>query len=228
LHFRRQVEKYQNQSKYFAKAKYRAPSDPVVAAYVLPKLELMERIVPLKNASVADIGCGNGVFTLYLMRRCRSVIGVDFSANMLSENPCGSLVQADVARLPLESRSVDVAFEANVLHHVESPQDVVAEMVRASRRWVILIEPNRYNPIMFAFGLLVREERPLLRSHPRYLRKLLEDKGLKVRLSVCTGMISQNNTPASLVPLLRRFDEPFMLGEYVITVAENPDRTKLD
>lgn len=217
-----QPANYHQQSSYFAKAKYRSADDPVVAAYAVPKLGFIERVVPLGAASVLDVGCGNGVFTLYLRDRCKSVVGVDFSANMLAENPCVPLIQADVAALPLEGDSFDVAFEANMLHHVGDPRQVVAEMIRVARRWVILLEPNRNNPVMFAFGLLVAEERALLRSHAGYLRRLLEDNGLEVRLSLCTGMISQNNTPAALLPLLSCFDREFSLGEYVITVGEKP------
>src|SRR5271165_3599506 len=110
---------YQNQSAYFAKAKYRESSDPVVAAYAQPKLDFIEAVVPLAGASVVDVGCGNGVFTLYLKNRAKSVVGLDFSKQMLAENPCRRLVQADVASLPLQSSSFDVAFEANVLHHVD-------------------------------------------------------------------------------------------------------------
>jgi hypothetical protein len=117
-----------------------------------------------------------------------------------------------------------VCFEANVLHHVDSPRQVVEEMARVARRWVVLLEPNRNNPVMFAFGLLVKAERASLRSHAAGLRKLMEECGLKVRLSLSTGMISQNNTPAALIPLLRCFDGSFPLGEYVITVAEKPAR----
>jgi SAM-dependent methyltransferase len=211
---------YQDQSAYFAKAKYREPADPVVAAYAEPKLDFIEAVVPLGGASVVDVGCGNGVFTLYLKNRAKSVVGLDFSAHMLAENPCRSLIQADVASLPLEACSFDVAFEANVLHHVDHPRQVVAEMARVARRWVVLVEPNRYNPAMFAFGLLVKEERGVLGSHRGYLRRLVEEQGLVVRLSISTGMISQNNTPAALVPLLRRFDRPSLLGEYLVTVAE--------
>jgi SAM-dependent methyltransferase len=211
---------YRNQSAYFAKAKYRESSDPVVAAYAQPKLDFIEAVAPLTGASVVDIGCGNGVFTLYLKERAKSVVGLDFSTQMLAENPCRSLVQADVAALPIESGSFDVAFEANVLHHVDDPRQVVSEMARVARRWVILVEPNRNNPVMFAFGLLVKEERALLRSNMAHLRTLVEEQGLVVRLSISTGMISQNNTPAALVPLLRRFDRPSPLGEYLITVAE--------
>jgi SAM-dependent methyltransferase len=214
------TEKYQHQSDYFAKTTYRAADDPVVAAYALPKLDFIGQVVPLASASVLDVGCGNGVFTLYLRDRCRSVTGVDFSAHMLSENRCPRLIQADVEHLPVQSNAYDVCFQANVLHHVDNPRAVVKEMARVSRRWVVLLEPNRCNPVMFAFGLLVKAERAALRSHSRGLRELAESCGLTVRLSVSTGMISQNNTPASLIPLLRVFDRPFALGEYLIVVAE--------
>jgi len=211
---------YRQQSTYFAKAKYRRADDAVVAAYVLPKLDLIETIVPLATSSVLDIGCGNGVFTLYLKDRCGFVTGVDFSSNMLAENPCRGLIQGDVAQLPIQAGSFDAAFAANVLHHVDSPRQVVLEMTRVAKRWVVLIEPNRYNPGMFVCGLFMKEERALLKSHARGLQKLLETCGLAVRLSMCTGMISQNQTPAALVPLLRIFDRRFALGEYVIMVGE--------
>jgi SAM-dependent methyltransferase len=213
-------ERHEEQSNYFAKAKYRAAADPVVAAYAVPKLKLIEQIVPLSECSVLDVGCVNGVFSLYLKDRCLAVTGTDFSANMLSENPCRRLVQADVAALPFSPESFDVAFEANVLHHVEQPKKVIAEMARASRRWLIFIEPNRNNPVMFLFGVLVKEERALLRSCSSYVDNLLQDCGLTVRLVCCTGLISQNNTPEALVPFLKRFDGEFSLGEYVIAVAE--------
>jgi SAM-dependent methyltransferase len=211
---------YQEQSSYFSGAKYRQAADPVVAAYANPKLDFVERVVPLSQSSVLDVGCGNGVFTWYLQQRCRGVTGLDFSDHMLRENPCDGLVRADVAALPVASQSFDVTFEANVLHHVDHPRTVVAEMARASKRWVVLVEPNRNNPIMFAFGLAVKAERASLRSHRGYLRGLLEECGLKTRLVLCTGMISQNNTPKAAVPVLRYFDREFALGEYVVAVGE--------
>jgi hypothetical protein len=32
-------------------------------------------------------------------------------------------------------------------------------MSRVSRKYVVLLEPNRYNPLMFAFSLVVAAER---------------------------------------------------------------------
>jgi len=72
---------------------------------------------------------------------------------------------------------------------------------------------------MFAFGMLVKAERASLRSCSGFIRQSLEGCGLTVQYLTCTGMISQNNTPSALIPLLRRFDGEFGLGEYVLAIA---------
>jgi hypothetical protein len=67
---------------------------------------------------------------------------------------------------------------------------------------------------------LVKAERASFRSRSRFIYNLLQDCGLTVRLVSCTGLVSQNNTPSILVPLLKHFDGEFSLGEYVIAIAE--------
>jgi hypothetical protein len=44
--------------------------------------------------------------------------------------------------------------------------------------------------------------------------------GLRVVASITTGMISQNNTPAVLMPILKRFDRPIWWGEYIIVICD--------
>jgi ubiquinone/menaquinone biosynthesis C-methylase UbiE len=209
-----------NQSRYFEKARYRLPQDRVIKAYVEPKLAYIRQVVPLgPSTSLIDIGCGNGVFTFYLSQLCGSVVGVDKSRSLLSENPYRTVIESDATALPFSAAAFDVAFEANLLHHVERPIDVVREMSRLSRDWVILIEPNRYNPLMLLFGLLVPAERGLLASTKPAITKLLNDCNLNCVLLTTTGMISQNNTPAFLLPLLKLFDREIWYGEYIIAVA---------
>ena len=207
--------------RYFEQAKYRIPQHPVIEAYVRPKLDEISRVVSLgKNTSLLDVGCGNGVFTYYFEQVCGFVSGLDNSRNMLAENPCPRVLQAEATDLPFRDSSFDVVFEANVLHHVQERPKVVREMARVSRRWVVLIEPNRNSPIMLAFGLLVPEERGLLTSTKMSNLALLHGNGLKPVFSTTTGMISQNNTPAALLPFLKRFDRETWYGEYVVLVAE--------
>jgi len=206
---------------YFEKVKYRLPQHPVIEAYVRPKLDYISRFVPLgKNTSLLDVGCGNGVFTYYFDQLCGFVSGIDNSRNMLAENPSPRVVQSGATDLPFRDRSFDVAFEANLLHHVDDRTRVVHEMARVSRRWVVLIEPNRYNPLMLAFGLVVPAERGLLTSTKPSNLALLRDVGLKPISWMTTGMISQNNTPTAFLPLLKWFDREIWFGEYVVLIAE--------
>jgi SAM-dependent methyltransferase len=206
------------QEKYFSAVKYRGADDPVVAAYADPKLEFVRKHIPLRGR-ILDVGCGNGVFTGRLARDGGEVIGLDFSPHLLAESDHRPLTCGDVAALPFADGTFDVVFEANVLHHVGDRLAVVREMARVSRRYLVLIEPNRYNPLMLAFSLVVAAERGGLRSCLRRLHMELEQAGMRVPASIVTGMISQNNTPGALVPLLRRFDRPISWGEYIVVVA---------
>lgn len=191
----------------------------MVLAYALPKLDRIERVLPLANRSVLDVGCGPGLFTYHLAARARRVVGTDVSPVMLARAQGFETVQANAEDLPFPDGSFDIAFEANLLHHVPRPAAVISEMARIAREAVVVIEPNRNNPVMFAFSLLVAAERGGLRFTRRFLVNLLNEAGLHVVQFWTTGMISQNNTPHFLVPLLRVFDIDFSLGEYHLAIA---------
>ncbi|MBI5528021.1 MAG: class I SAM-dependent methyltransferase [Deltaproteobacteria bacterium] len=206
---------------YWRKVRYRGPDHPVVGAYVRPKLDVIEEVLPLRGLDVLDVGCGPGLFSKHIAARGANVVGIDASAAMI-ERALREGVRAEVGdaeNLRFGDGEFDVAFEANVLHHAADPLKVVREMARVSRMAVAIVEPNRLNPVMFWFSLLVGAERGGLRSSRRNLVRQLAAAGLHVELFETTGMISQNNTPEFLVPALRRFDFNFPLGEYHVAVA---------
>jgi SAM-dependent methyltransferase len=206
---------------YFSGVEYREPTHPVVMAYAFPKIEYVLRKITLPtNAKVLDVGCGGGVFTYHLGRISDFVIGLDFSTHLLARNRHMLKVCGDAVNLPFADDTFDLVFEANLLHHVNNRQGVLAAMTRVTRRYVVLIEPNRLNPVMLAFSLVVPAERGGLRSSPRTLKRLVEEGGLKCVSVMTTGMISQNNTPEFLLPFLKRFDKEITWGEYVVLIAE--------
>jgi ubiquinone/menaquinone biosynthesis C-methylase UbiE len=207
------------QAGYFNEVAYRDPMHPVVSAYADPKIEYIERHVPLKGR-ILDVGCGNGIFTLRLAKARAKVVGLDFSRFLLAQNSHPDLICGDALQLPFPDESFDSSFEANVLHHVAERESVIKEMARVSRRYVVLLEPNRNNPLMFAFSILVRAERGGLKSSMSRLQTEVQRCGLRVVASLTSGMISQNNTPAAVVPLLKRFDRQIWWGEYHILIAE--------
>lgn len=87
---------------------------------------------------VVDLGCGDGALALEIARFARSVVGVDRDAAALRRARAraaesGGRVtfrSADIAALPLETGTFDVAVLSQTLHLVDDPAAVVAEAVR--------------------------------------------------------------------------------------------------
>jgi len=209
------------QREYWQSAKYRRPEHPVVAAYVEPKLRFIDTCVNLRNVRILDVGCGNGVFAYYLKNRygC-AYTGTDISPFMLKKNPIRPCLISNSLCLPFADNTFPLVFAANLLHHVSDPDRAVAEMARVAKHYVALVEPNALNPVMFGFSLAVQEERGGLRSLKNVLVRRMKKSGLMCVAGMTTGMISQNNTPARLVPLLKLFDVDFPFGEYHVLVGK--------
>lgn len=208
------------QDRYWSQARFRTPNHPVSVAYAEPKLDFLETHAPLAGRDVLEVACGNGVFTRGLAARSGSLVVTDRSASMLGQNRHDLRLRSDATRLPFADGAFDAVFAANLLHHVSDISAVLGEFARCSRRHVLLVEPNRWNPLMLGFGLLVPAERGLLKFSRRTVTRWVEAAGLRVVAATVTGMISQNNTPAALVPWLKRFDRELAWGEYVVLCAE--------
>jgi SAM-dependent methyltransferase len=116
--------------------------------------------------------------------------------------------------------SFDVVFCHALLHHVEDPGRVLSEMRRVSRKYVVVMEPNRANPLMWLFSALVPEERAALNFSLGYLRDLLEKNRLKVVDAFSHGWIVPNKTPGFLLPLLKPLDIRQPWGMTNILIAE--------
>lgn len=92
--------------------------------------------------AVLDAGCGTGR-ALPALRAAvgprGTVLGVDLTAAMLEaavragRNRSGALLLADVARLPLRSRSLDAVFAAGLISRLSHPGPDLAELARVVR-----------------------------------------------------------------------------------------------
>lgn len=198
----------------------RPPTHPVVRQYVIPKIELIRRYVPLdKNSRLLDVGCGNGFFSYYFSQICDTV-GVDFSEKMLAKNPISQKILMDAAHLSFQDFAFEVVFCHALLHHVENLDAVLQEMRRVSRKYVVILEPNRNNPLMFLFSAIVPEERKALSFSIGHLRERLEKNKLKVVESFAHGMTVPNKTPAVLLPLAKLLDFRQPFGMTNVLIAE--------
>ncbi|WP_326776917.1 class I SAM-dependent methyltransferase [Streptomyces sp. NBC_01445] len=134
---------------------------------------------------VLDAGCGTGR-ALPALRDAvgpsGAVLGVDLTPAMLEaavragRDRAGSLMLADVTRLPVRSESLDAVFGSGLVAHLPQPQENLLELARVVRPGGLLA---LFHPIGRA-ALAARQGRELtpddLRAEPN-LRSLLAGSG---------------------------------------------------
>ncbi|MFF1396617.1 class I SAM-dependent methyltransferase [Streptomyces sp. NPDC058287] len=137
---------------------------------------------------VLDAGCGTGR-ALPALRDAvgpsGAVLGVDLTPAMLEaavragRDRAGSLMLADVTRLPVRSESLDAVFGSGLVAHLPQPQKNLRELARVVRPGGLLA---LFHPIGRA-ALAARQGRELtpgdLRAEPN-LRSLLAGSGWRM------------------------------------------------
>lgn len=198
--------------------KRRSPSHPVIKEYAVSKIEEIKKFLPIaKETSLLEVGCGNGFFTIYLDEIC-DTFGIDFSEKMIDLNPVKKKAVMNAEHMTFPDNSFDIVFCHALLHHVDDIDKVINEMKRVTRKWVVLLEPNRNNPFMFLFSLLVREEWKAMRFSLRYMKRFVRRNGLKIHKAFSYGMIVPNKTPLAMLPLMKIFNfrQPWGMTNFVI------------
>lgn len=101
------------------------------------------------NAKVLEVGCAGGDFSRSLSERNMKVSAVDRSSRMLAKaQQIPSKVQfekADAKRLPFPNQHFDTVLAASLINVVDSPRDVLAEMLRVCKEGgkVSVLVPDR-------------------------------------------------------------------------------------
>lgn len=101
---------------------------------------------------VLDVGCGTGKAIRAIGEAAPEieVVGIDPSPDLLAVArerygiPADRLIEGSGQRLPFPDKSFDAVLAVAVLHHVPDPWAVVAEMIRVSRRFVLISDANRF------------------------------------------------------------------------------------
>jgi SAM-dependent methyltransferase len=90
-----------------------------------------------RNASVLDIGCGDGTIASLIARHRPdiSIQGVEFLVRPECKIECRAF---DGVSLPFADASFDVCLFVDVLHHTQDPAILLCEASRVSRSFVLL------------------------------------------------------------------------------------------
>ncbi len=97
---------------------------------------IVQEIEPCTTA--VDLGCGTGELIFHLKQKAKKVIGVDSSAQMLtetrkrfpSENGVPDLRLGELEHLPLSDGEAELVVISMVLHHISAPAIAIAEACR--------------------------------------------------------------------------------------------------
>ncbi len=101
-------------------------------------VDAIAKLVLPKNMHIADIGCGEGIYTRAFSRLgATSVIGIDSNPNILKDavedsEGIGNVEfrEGDALNLDLPDQEFDLVHLRSLLHHVNSMQQTIAEACR--------------------------------------------------------------------------------------------------
>jgi ubiquinone/menaquinone biosynthesis C-methylase UbiE/biotin operon repressor len=138
---RRVVKKRQDKMRaFFDSVAGRLGKDYVPGKSWKSLAEALLRLMP--PMVIADLGAGDGSFSLLLAQNAKSVVAVDSSAKMIEfarEQARRHHVKnidyrlGDMEELPIDDEAVDLVFFSQSLHHALHPQHAVAEAARILR-----------------------------------------------------------------------------------------------
>ncbi len=120
---------------------------------------IIEELRDLNISTILDSGCGEGFLLNRLQEEAigKSLMGIDISEDAVNLGkllfPNLDLRVGNIYKLPLESNSYDIVICTEVLEHLKDPKSALKEIVRVSKKYVILSVPNE--PIFSLKNLLV-------------------------------------------------------------------------
>jgi len=111
----------------------------------------LAELIP-RDASVLDVGCGDGSIAAQLRRRRSdlSLRGIDVLVRPQTQVPVDRF---DGRTIPHADQSFDVVMFVDVLHHTDDPAVLLREATRVARQAVVIKDHNRDG---FLSGLTLR------------------------------------------------------------------------
>lgn len=159
------------------------------------RIELTCDLIPSGIKTLADVGCGNGVFLHYILQKRPEIeaIGVDRSQTALKFVKAKK-IEASIENLPLENKSIDCVTCLEVIEHL--PIDIyekgLDELARITGKTLIISVPyneileDSYNKCPNCKSIFNRVFH--LRNFTKQkMETLMSDRGFKCKETVTTG-----------------------------------------
>jgi 2-polyprenyl-3-methyl-5-hydroxy-6-metoxy-1,4-benzoquinol methylase len=109
---------------------------------------LISLLKPLNAKSILDAGCGEGFTMDKLLKEkvTSNIEGVEYSKEAIALGkklyPSLTIRQGSVYNLPYKDRSFDLVICTEVLEHLKDPTKALKEMLRVTKKYLIISTPN--------------------------------------------------------------------------------------
>lgn len=151
--------------------------------------EFLEEIFSTINAVVTlspdcsflDIGCGRGYFLQYLQKKgIKNIRGIDPCDDLIQERLFETITKGTFQEHGSHDESIDIVFTCHTLHHLHDkyPLYAIREMLKISKKLVVVVEINNTNIPMLLVSLLNRRvEANAFRYNRKKVVMMLLDAG---------------------------------------------------
>jgi ubiquinone/menaquinone biosynthesis C-methylase UbiE len=163
------------------------------------RIEETVEMIPKGVNSIADIGCGSGLFLNYIKenKSISRLIGVDFSEDAMKMLKVDKKV-GDITDIPLEEDSYDLTSALEVLEHLdlEEYEEAKKELARVSKRYILVSVPFA-ETLKDEFVKCPKCKTEFNKSHHKRtfdegaMRDLFKDEGYR---SIGIKLVSKRNT----------------------------------
>ena len=113
--------------------------------------KVIEEVAPYEDATIIDVGCGTGRYSIALaLKGIKKVLGVDFAQNMIEEanrlarqfnvDHICQFVKADFMQMNIEE-TFDHVFAMGVFDYIADPGPLVKKMLQCAGRKVMISFP---------------------------------------------------------------------------------------
>lgn len=147
--------------------------------------EILSTMQETDSRTLLDVCCGTGRAVKAALDCGYDATGFDASPELLKIAKCEvgipetRLVLGDATQLPFPDSSFDLSSVLGALHHTARPEAIILEMIRVSRRAIIVSDEGNHlwgglKEILIRLGIFEPVYRAIFRREPRRHRNMCE------------------------------------------------------